>query len=260
MRPGFRTTIGADPGEVAGVAAAFTGFAEAHHLPAAIRRATLVALDELLHNTIAYGFAERGRGEIAVDVELLADRLIVTLTDDGPPFDPLTLAAPDTALPAEERQVGGLGIHLVRQLMDDVGYQRRGDHNIVTLAKRLTPEPPARRDKGTSMDITTRSAGGATIVAIAGHLDSNTAPRAQQALDAVPVSAGARLLLDFSAVDYISSAGLRVMLGMAKRLGAAGGELRLFGLNASVREVFDVSGFSTILAVSATEADALQRR
>lgn len=259
MRSGFRMTIGAHPGEVAGVNSGFAEFAEAHALPAAIRRSVHVALDELLHNTIAYGFAGRGRGEIVVDVELRPDQLVVTLSDDGPPFDPLALAAPDTTLPVDERAVGGLGIHLVRQLMDDVGYQRRGDRNLVTLAKRLPTEPPAHRDGGRSMDITTRSAGAATIVAIAGNLDSNTSPRAQQALDAVPVSRGTRIVLDCSALDYISSAGLRVLLGTAKRLRAAGGDLRLFGLNPSVREVFDVSGFSTILTVVATEAEALKR-
>jgi anti-anti-sigma factor len=78
------------------------------------------------------------------------------------------------------------------------------------------------------------------------------------------LAAGARkMVIDCTALDYISSAGLRVLLGTAKRLsaagaGGAGGTLRLFGLNETVREVFDISGFSTILAVFATEAAALK--
>jgi anti-anti-sigma factor len=64
--------------------------------------------------------------------------------------------------------------------------------------------------------------------------------------------------VDFTKLDYISSAGLRVMLGTAKQLMAKGGGLKTFGLNQTVREVFDISGFSTILAVFATEAEALQ--
>jgi anti-anti-sigma factor len=106
------------------------------------------------------------------------------------------------------------------------------------------------------VEISTRTSNDIHIVAIAGSLDSTTSPAAQKALDAV--LAGARkVALDFSALDYISSAGLRVLLGTAKALLASGGSLRIFGLNPSVREVFEISGFSTILAVYPSEAEAL---
>lgn len=106
------------------------------------------------------------------------------------------------------------------------------------------------------MEISTRTIDDIHIVAIAGNLDSTTSPEAQKALDAV--LAGARkVALDFSALDYISSAGLRVLLGAAKQLRASGGTLRVFGLNQSVREVFEISGFSAILAVHPSEAEAL---
>lgn len=107
------------------------------------------------------------------------------------------------------------------------------------------------------MEITTRTEQDVTIVALAGHLDSNTSPEAQAALDAILAGGVAKVVIDFSALDYISSAGLRVLLGMAKRL-KGGGALRLFGLNETVREVFEISGFATILAVVDTEADALK--
>ncbi len=109
------------------------------------------------------------------------------------------------------------------------------------------------------MEITTRSQDGVTIVAVHGNMDSNTSPAAQQQLDALLAGGAKKLALDFTALDYISSAGLRVLLGTAKRLNGSGGALRLFGLNPSVREVFDISGFSTILTVSRSEADALAR-
>jgi anti-sigma B factor antagonist len=108
------------------------------------------------------------------------------------------------------------------------------------------------------LNITTRKNGNVTIVALAGQLDSNTSPAAQVAVDEILASGVKKLAVDFTALAYISSAGLRVLLGAAKKLSAAGGELRLFGLNASVKEVFDISGFSTILAVFATEADAVR--
>ena len=108
------------------------------------------------------------------------------------------------------------------------------------------------------MDITTREERGVTVVAVTGNLDSNTSPQAQQALEGILAGGARKMVVDFTALDYISSAGLRVLLGTAKRLDGAGGALRLFGLNQTVREVFEISGFSTILGVFATEADALK--
>jgi anti-anti-sigma factor len=106
------------------------------------------------------------------------------------------------------------------------------------------------------MEIHTRASNDIHIVAIAGSMDSTTSPEAQKALD--QVLAGARkVVLDFSQLDYISSAGLRVLLGAAKKLRASGGTLKMFGLNQSVKEVFEISGFSTILAVYPSEAEAL---
>ena len=107
------------------------------------------------------------------------------------------------------------------------------------------------------MDIATRTRNDVTVVAFVGSLDSKTSPQAQQALEGILSGGGRKLLIDFTALDYISSAGLRVLLTAAKRLSGAGGKLRLFGLNETVREVFDISGFSAIFAVFATEADAL---
>lgn len=107
------------------------------------------------------------------------------------------------------------------------------------------------------MEVTTRTAGDVTIVAISGSLDSNTAPQAKPALDAVGTSPARKVAVDFSGLDYVSSAGLRILLGLAKQLTAKGGALRTFGLNQSVREVFEISGFATILKAFPSEADAL---
>lgn len=108
------------------------------------------------------------------------------------------------------------------------------------------------------MEITTRMQGDVTIVGVVGNLDSKSSPEAQRALDAILAGGGRKIAVDFTALDYISSAGLRVMLSVAKKLGSTGGALRTFGLNATVREVFDISGFSRILAVFPSEAEALE--
>lgn len=137
MTNGFRIAIGTGAGEVDRVHAAFAAFADAHALPAPVRRSLNVALDELLTNTTVHGFGGCVGGVVTVEVELYPDRVSVTITDDGKPFDPFGVAAPDTALPLAERPVGGLGLHLLRGLLDEVSYERRADRNVVVLAKRL---------------------------------------------------------------------------------------------------------------------------
>lgn len=256
MRSGFRMSVGADREELAGVQAAFGEFAETHQVPAGVRRSMNVVLDELLTNIVTHGATNRAGGIVTVAVDLDRDQLALTLTDDGASFDPFGGTAPDTTLSVAERPIGGLGIHLVRQLVDEVDYDRRDGRNVVRVVKRLTGSA-SKTQPGGRMQISTRTRDGVTIVGIAGNLDSITSPEAQQALDAVLAAGTRKVAIDFTALDYISSAGLRVLLGTAKHLRGSGGALRTFGLNDSVREVFDISGFSSILPVYPAEGDAL---
>ena len=137
MTNGFQIAIGTGPGEVDRAAAAFAAFADAHALPASVRRSLHVALDELLTNAAVHGFGGREGGSVTVEVELRADRISATVTDDGKPFNPLGVGAPDTALPLSDRPVGGVGIHLVRGLLDEIRYERRSGRNVVVVAKQL---------------------------------------------------------------------------------------------------------------------------
>ena len=73
--------------------------------------------------------------EAVVNVFLEEKRLRIVITDGGRPFDPTEMADVDTTLPLEERKVGGLGIHFIRQLMDTTDYERRDGNNVLTLTK-----------------------------------------------------------------------------------------------------------------------------
>ena len=137
MRHGFRMSVDAHPGGVGEVNAAFAEFAEAHALPEAVSRSLNVAIDDLLANALSHGRTGRDPCSVTVEVQLDHERVTVTITDDGQPFDPFGRGAPDTTLSVEERPIGGLGIHLVGQLMDQVRYERRDGHNVVELVKQL---------------------------------------------------------------------------------------------------------------------------
>jgi len=122
------------------VADALDAFCREECLPADVAWRLRVVLDEIMANIVAYG--ARGVPEGTVDVWFRRDEdaVVVTIADDGPPFDPLTRPAPDTTLPLETRQPGGLGIALVRSLMDEVRYARTS-RNILTIRKGIDGYP-----------------------------------------------------------------------------------------------------------------------
>jgi anti-sigma regulatory factor (Ser/Thr protein kinase) len=104
------------------------------------RARLLVILEELFTNVVAHGY---GRGFAAASVAVALDwrrgRLTINFVDDGPPFDPLAHSAPDLDAPAEQRPIGGLGIAIVRALVDRARYCRQGHRNHLYLVRRLAP-------------------------------------------------------------------------------------------------------------------------
>ena len=112
-------------------------FVTKHSLPAEAANALYVSIDEAVSNAIAHGYPDGGRGEIGVRLRRRPDSVVLEIEDDGAPFDPLQMPAPDLTLPLEQRPIGGLGIHLIRNLMDEVSYARREGRNVLKLVKKL---------------------------------------------------------------------------------------------------------------------------
>ncbi len=107
------------------------------------------------------------------------------------------------------------------------------------------------------MEVTVKEVNEVSVLSFEGNLDTNTAPQAQEQIDQLIDGGSSKILINFNELNYISSAGLRVLLATAKKLKATSGDLKICGLNQTVQEVFDISGFSSILSVVATEEDAL---
>ena len=93
-----------------------------------------VILDEICSNIVKHS----GASGFEVDFEMLAEPCGIKLTfvDDGSPYDPLSHEDPDTALPAEKRPIGGLGIMMVKKMTDSIKYERKHDRNFLTVVKR----------------------------------------------------------------------------------------------------------------------------
>jgi len=107
------------------------------------------------------------------------------------------------------------------------------------------------------MEIIEREHGEIRVLNYVGRLDTNTTPQAEIQINGLLDSGARKFLINFERLDYISSAGLRLLLATAKKLKSTSGDLRICGLNSTVQEVFDISGFSSILSVTATEQEAL---
>lgn len=97
-----------------------------------------VAADELFTNIASYAY-NLEKGNVTVRVEVFEDPLTVEITfiDNGVPYDPLAKADPDTTLSVEERQIGGLGIFIVKKSMDAVNYEYKEGRNILTIRKKI---------------------------------------------------------------------------------------------------------------------------
>jgi serine/threonine-protein kinase RsbW len=106
-------------------------------LPAGAAMPFELALEELFTNVVRHGSPAGSAPRVEVTLALADSTLTLTLEDDGPAFDPLALPAPDVTAALEARPIGGLGVFLVRQMMDAVRYDRVGVRNRIRLTKRV---------------------------------------------------------------------------------------------------------------------------
>ena len=114
------------------------GALESVDCPMKIQMQIDVAVEEMYVNVAHYAYApETGEVTITIDVESTPGKAVITLTDRGVPFDPTAKEDPDVTLSAAERQIGGLGIYMVKKSMDHMDYCYRDGQNILTITKKL---------------------------------------------------------------------------------------------------------------------------
>jgi anti-sigma regulatory factor (Ser/Thr protein kinase) len=127
--------IANDINEIERVAEWVDEFGAKNHLSNEVLIALNVSLDEIINNIISYGYEDSGPHSILVRLELQGTTVEAVVEDDGKPFNPLLVPAPD--LITQPRQIGGVGLHFVRNLMDHLEYARREGTNQLRLSKEL---------------------------------------------------------------------------------------------------------------------------
>ena len=133
----YQVVINNDLKEIETVKEAFEKFTKVNGIAEKMSKQFMIAIDELLNNVIHYGYPKDKENEIQVNFELSETMLSLTFIDEGIPFNPFQKAQPDTTMSIEERPIGGLGLHLVKNMMDKVEYQRHKNKNIVKITKLL---------------------------------------------------------------------------------------------------------------------------
>ena len=99
----------------------------------------LILLEELITNLIKYGYPDRAEpGQAEIVLAFNGSRLEIEFIDDGCAFDPFAAPPPDLDQPVEAREVGGLGIHILRSLTEEARYERRNDTNVIRLSRVVT--------------------------------------------------------------------------------------------------------------------------
>ncbi len=136
-----RTEVGADAAALAPLQSFLLEFWSNCQLPPATLFPFELALEEVFMNVVMHG--SRDRPDVRAEFTLRHEDSWVELTirDNGAPFDPLAAPEPDVTAPLEDRPIGGLGVHLIRTLMDAVSYALVDGRNVLVLRKHLDAEP-----------------------------------------------------------------------------------------------------------------------
>ena len=102
-------------------------------------------LEEVFANVVSYAYRDSRRHEIVVLADLRDGELIIEVEDDGRPFNPLQIPPPDLESPLEQRKIGGLGLHLLRELTNSIEYDRKDDKNRLVVRKKIEGREPRER-------------------------------------------------------------------------------------------------------------------
>jgi anti-anti-sigma factor len=198
-----------------------------------------LAVDEAATNVIQHSYAGMG-GTISLSTKAENCVFEIMICDHGRPFDPDAVPEPDLVSPLEERRTGGLGLYLMRKLMDHVAFKFINGENVLVMHKRIK-QPEFR------------------TIELSGRIDAGAAPHVNKAVRAAMAEGSRQMIVDLRDVTFLSSSGLRTLLLLARELRRDGGDLVLCALQPQVAEVFHLTGFDQIFHLHHTREEAAAR-
>lgn len=195
-----------------------------------------LATDEAATNVIQHSYRQ-SPGPITISADKVDGSFVVTISDRGRAFDPEKVPEPDLVSPLEERKTGGLGLYLMRKLMDHVEFRFDEGENILVMSKRVQPINHH-------------------MLSLHGRIDAAAAPDVNRMVRDLMAQGARQIIAELRDVTFLSSSGLRTLLLIARELRRDGGDLVLCSLQPQVAEVFHMTGFDQIFQLHHTPEEA----
>ena len=234
----------------------------AHELgiPARTLTQLQVALDEVVSNVIKYAWDDGCQHEFLVRITVLSDRVDLDIFDDGRQFDPTTAPPSNRAAEGQRLRPGGLGIHIIKKLVDHLTYERIDGRNHTTLSKKCAVGPATgRNEKMSALSIGQTRAGDACVVTLSGRIDSTNANDLMAVLTRQISSGEKAILVDLGAVLYLTSAAFRALLVANDEAERRHAKFALCGVAGHVRELFEMGGLLEVFTIHNSRDDALKQ-
>jgi serine/threonine-protein kinase RsbW len=215
-----------------------------------------LAVDEACTNVVEHGYGGNNSEQV-IDITCREEdnAFVVTVFDDSPAFNPLTMPDPNPAASLNDRESGGWGIFFIKKLMDKVDYDRQGSRNRLVMVKKID-----------SMQEVTNPAVTIQIepvssqiwqIALRGWITAGQSTEVERVLRDQLAMEHKRLILNMSNVEYISSDALKILVGAWQRARESKGNLVLVGLNPHVLEMLQLIGLDLVFPIVQNQSQAI---
>ena len=221
-----------------------------------------VALDEVVSNIIKYAWTDGNKHQVIVRIVVERTGVHVNVRDDGRTYDPRTAPAPPSSSPDRRPRPGGVGIHMLKRLVDRFDYSRIDGCNSVTLTKRCTVDEPAANGEykmpNSSLVVTQSRSEEVCIVKLAGRIDSTNADDLMKRLSNLISSGEKTILIDFGGILYLTSAAFRALLFATDEAERTAARIVLCSVIGPVRELFEMGGLLDAFTILGSHEEALK--
>lgn len=211
-----------------------------------------LAVNEAFCNIVEHGYQNSNRGEIEVDIEQTYEGIVLNIKDQGKAFDPSQIEDPSFA----GDKYGGFGLFMIKQIADVIAYspkEKEAGWNQLTLSKYyLSDEVPMNFSHQQQDDIL-------TITLESPSLDAKEAPTfKQEIIDLIADNNANHVIMNLQKLNFIDSSGLGSFLSILRQLNSRGGDLKMAGMNKSIRTVFELVCMHKIFEIYNTPEDAVK--
>ncbi len=215
-----------------------------------------MAVDEACTNVIEHAYGGQGAGNIEITCLVEPGSCVIEIVDHGKPFDPDSVPAPKLGARLDEIKPGGIGLHLMRRLMDEVRFEFTDQGNFLTMKKSSESQAVSSPSQGVVVREAQRGAD-IWLVQPRDRLDAASAPELEKSLVELLRQERHWIVVDMAEVSYISSRGLKALVSAWRTAGDERGKLVLCAIIPRVLSIFDTVGFTQIFEIYPSRDAAL---